>query len=119
MDIVELDAAALADDAVMRDFYDLSRRAELLGREQAPFWTFEEFVGAFRSEDSGERQQLFAAYDGDRMIACAVLYSFLLDNTDKACVRPRCRPAGPPQGCRPRDAGADRAGRQGRRPRDW
>ncbi len=84
MDIVELDAAALADDGVMRDFYDLSRRAELLGREQAPFWTFEELIGAFRSEDSGERQQLFAAYDGDRMIACAVLWSFLLDNTDKA-----------------------------------
>ena len=84
VDIVELDAAALADDAVMREFYDLSRRAELLGREQAPFWTFEEFIGAFRSEDSGERQQLFAAYDGDRMIAYAVLWSFLLDNTDKA-----------------------------------
>jgi GNAT superfamily N-acetyltransferase len=84
VDIVELDAAALADDAVMRDFYDLSRRAELAGREQAPFWTFEEFLGSIRSEDSGERQQLFAAYDGDRMTACAVLWSFLLDNTDKA-----------------------------------
>ncbi len=84
MDIVELDAAALADDAVMRDWYDLSRRAELLGREQAPFWTFEEFLGGFRSEDSGERQQLFAAYDGGRMIAAGVLWSFLLDNTDKA-----------------------------------
>jgi GNAT superfamily N-acetyltransferase len=84
VDIVELDAAALADDAVMRDYYELSRRAELPGREQAPFWTFEEFLGGFRSEDSGERQQLFAAYDGDRMISCAVLWSFLLDNTDKA-----------------------------------
>jgi GNAT superfamily N-acetyltransferase len=84
VDIVEIDAAGLADDAVMRDYYDLSRRAELLGREQAPFWTFEEFIGAFRSEDSGERQQLFAAYEGDRMIAGAVLWSFLLDNTDKA-----------------------------------
>jgi GNAT superfamily N-acetyltransferase len=84
VNIVELDAAALADDAVMRDYYDLSRRAELLGREQAPFWTFEEFLGGFRSEDSGERQQVFAAYDGDRMIATGVLWSFLLDNTDKA-----------------------------------
>jgi len=83
VDIVELDAAALADDAVMRDYYELTRRAELLGREQAPFWTWDEFIGGFRSEDSGERQQLFAAYDGDRMIACAVLWSFLLDNTDK------------------------------------
>jgi GNAT superfamily N-acetyltransferase len=84
VEIVELEAAALADDAVMRDYYDLTRRAELLGREHAPFWTFDEFLGAYRSEDSGERQQLFAAYDGDRMVACAVLYSFLLDNTDKA-----------------------------------
>jgi len=84
MQIRELDAAALADDAVMRDYYELTRRAELVGREHAPFWTFEEFLGGYRSEDSGERQQLFAAYDGDRMISCAVLWSFLLDNTDKA-----------------------------------
>ena len=84
VDIRELGADGLADDAVMRDFYDISRRAELLGREGAPFWTFEEFLGGFRSADSGERQQPFAAYDGDTMIACAVLWSFLLDNTDKA-----------------------------------
>jgi GNAT superfamily N-acetyltransferase len=84
VDIRELGADALADDAVMRDLYDISRRAELLGREQAPFWTFEEFLGAFRSVDSGERQQLFAAYDGERATCFAVLWSFLLDNTDKA-----------------------------------
>src|SRR3954447_11517809 len=68
----------------MRDFYDLNRRAELLGREQAPFWTFAEFLGAMRQPDSGERQEVFAAYDGDRMVATATLWSFLLDNTDKA-----------------------------------
>ena len=84
MDLRELDASALADDAVMRDYYDLSRRAELLGREGPPFWPWAEFIGAFRSSDSGERQQLFAAYDGDRMVAVAALWSFLLDNTDKA-----------------------------------
>jgi len=84
VEIRELGADALADDAVMRDFYDLNRRAELLGREQAPFWTWEEFLGGFRSPDSGERQELFAAYDGDRMVATAVLWSFLLDNTEKA-----------------------------------
>ena len=84
MDIRALDAAALADDVVMRDFYDVTRRAELHGRPQAPFWGFGEFLGAFRSPDSGERQELFAAYDGDRMVGNAVLWSFLLDNTDKA-----------------------------------
>jgi GNAT superfamily N-acetyltransferase len=84
VEIRELDAPALADDTVMREFYDVSRRAELLGREQAPFWTWEEFIGAYRSSDSGERQQVFAAYDGDRMISTAVLWSPLLDNPDKA-----------------------------------
>lgn len=79
-----LDETALADDVVMRDFYDVTRRAELHGRPHAPFWEFREFLGAFRSTDSGERQDLLAAYDGDRMVGNAVLWSFLLDNTDKA-----------------------------------
>jgi GNAT superfamily N-acetyltransferase len=84
VDIRALDDTAVADDVLMRDFYDLHRRAELHGREHAPFWEFREFLGAFRSSDSGERQELFAAYDGDRMVGNAVLWSFLLDNTDKA-----------------------------------
>ncbi len=84
MDIRALDDTALADDAFMRDFYDLNRRAELHGRPDAPFWEFREFLGAFRSPDSGERQELFAAYDGDRMVGNAVLWTPLLDNTEKA-----------------------------------
>jgi GNAT superfamily N-acetyltransferase len=84
VDIRELDAAALADDAVMREYYDVGRRAELYGREDLPFWSFEEFLGAYRSIDSGERQQLFAAYHGDRMVGNAVLWSALVDNTDKS-----------------------------------
>ena len=55
-----------------------------IGREQAPFWSLEEFLGAYRSPDSGEQQELFAAYDGDRMVANATLWTPLLDNTDKA-----------------------------------
>jgi len=84
MEIRALDGAALADDGVMRTFYELNRRSELLGRPHAPFWTFEEFLGAFRSSDSGERQQLFAAYDRDRMVGNASLWSPLLDNNEKA-----------------------------------
>jgi predicted N-acetyltransferase YhbS len=68
----------------MREVYDLSRRAELLGREHQPFWNFEEFLGAVRSTDQGERQQVYAAQDGDRMVGTAMLWSPLLDNTDKA-----------------------------------
>jgi GNAT superfamily N-acetyltransferase len=71
----------------MRAYWELNQRAELFGREHAPFWGFEEFLGAFRSTDSGERQELFAAYDGDRMVGNAVLWSFLLDNRDKAWFR--------------------------------
>jgi GNAT superfamily N-acetyltransferase len=84
MDIRTLDEAAVADDAVLREFYEINRRAELLGREQAPFWSFPEFLAAVRGSDVGERQEMFAAYDGDRMVATATLWSFLLDNTDKA-----------------------------------
>ena len=68
MEIRTLDDTALADDAVMRDFYDLTRRSELHGRPDAPFWEFREFLGAFRSPDSGERQELFAVYEGGRMV---------------------------------------------------
>jgi GNAT superfamily N-acetyltransferase len=87
VEIRALDEAALADDVVMRDFYDLSRRSELFGRPHAPFWELGEFLGAFRSPDSGERQELFATYDGDQMVGNAVLWSLLLDNTDKAFFR--------------------------------
>jgi GNAT superfamily N-acetyltransferase len=84
VEIRVLDETALADDAVMRDFYEVDRRAELFGREDAPFWEFSEFLGAFRSPDSGARQDLWAAYDGGRMVGTAALWSFLLDNVDKA-----------------------------------
>jgi GNAT superfamily N-acetyltransferase len=83
VEIRALDESAVADDTVMRDFYELNRRAELLGRPQAPFWEFTEFLGAVRSVDSGERQELYAAYDGDRMVGTAIAWSFLMDNVDK------------------------------------
>jgi GNAT superfamily N-acetyltransferase len=83
VEIRALDEAALADDAVMREFYDLTRRAELFGRPDAPSWEFHEFVGAYRSPDSGERQELLAAYDGERMVGNAVMWSFVVDNLDK------------------------------------
>jgi GNAT superfamily N-acetyltransferase len=82
----------VADDAVMREFYDLDRRAELHIRPDAPFWEFEEFLGVFRSHASGEGLVLFAAYDDERMVGNAVLWSFLLDNLDKAAFKVRVDP---------------------------
>src|SRR3954447_20142625 len=67
----------------MREFYDLIRRSQLHGREQAPFWSFQEFLAAIRTPDSGERHELFAVYDGERMVANALLWLLLLDNTEK------------------------------------
>jgi GNAT superfamily N-acetyltransferase len=93
VEIRELGADALADDAVMRQFYDINRRAELFGREQMPFWSWQEFLGGYRAVDSGERQELFAAYDGDRMVGTAVLWSSLLDNLDKAWFKVDVDPA--------------------------
>jgi GNAT superfamily N-acetyltransferase len=84
MEIRALDEDAVADDVVMHHFYDLNRRAELVGRPHAPFWELHEFLGAVRSTNSGVRQELFGAYDGDRMVGNALLRSPLLDNTDKA-----------------------------------
>ena len=86
VDIRVIDDVALKDDALMREFYDLNRRSETYGRPQSTHWDFEEFLGAVRSSDSGERQELFAVYDGDTMVATAALWSFLLDNVDKAFV---------------------------------
>jgi GNAT superfamily N-acetyltransferase len=83
VDIRALDEAALADDRVLREFYDVTRRAELLGRPDSPYWEFEEFLGAIRSPDSGERQDLLAAYDDGRIVGTAMTWSFLFDNLDK------------------------------------
>ena len=86
VDIRVIDDVALKDDALMREIYDLNRRSESYERPHAHHWDFEEFLGAVRAPDSGERQELFAAYDGERMVGTAALWSFLLDNTDKAWV---------------------------------
>ena len=84
MEIRELTADDLADDGVLGEFYAVTDRAEMLGRENQPRWTREEFFGAVRSPDHGEREVLFGAYEDGRLIGAARLWLFLLDNTDKA-----------------------------------
>jgi GNAT superfamily N-acetyltransferase len=84
---VEIRELDIGDDLVLRDAYDLMRRSEILGRPTVPYWSFEEFRGAVRAADGGERQELLGAYDGAVLTGTALLYSFLLDNTDKAWVK--------------------------------
>ena len=81
VDIREID---LADDAAHGARCTASTsRSSHLGRESMPHWTHQEFLGAYRSGDSGERQVVLGAYDGDTLLGFAGLWFPLLDNLDK------------------------------------
>ncbi len=84
MEIRELNADDLADDATLGEFFDVTTRAQVLGREDQPRWTRDEFFGAIRSADQGEREVLYAASEGSRLVGTLRLFFPLLDNTDKA-----------------------------------
>jgi GNAT superfamily N-acetyltransferase len=73
----------IADDAVMREVYEVSSRSSRLGRETMPHWTLEEFLAAYRGHDSGERQTGFAVLNQDRIAGFAFMWFPLLDNLDK------------------------------------
>lgn len=80
MDIRPID---IHDDDQLRAVYDVAARAETLGREDAPHWTHEEFVGIVRSPDSGERQEVVGGFVEGQLVATGTLYLSLLDNLDK------------------------------------
>jgi len=80
---VDLRPIDLADDAAMAELYAVDQRSSHLGRESMPRWTFEEFLGAHRTPDSGERHEVFGAYDGDTLLGFCVVWFPLLDNLDK------------------------------------
>jgi GNAT superfamily N-acetyltransferase len=83
VDIRDLD---LADDDVMRVAYEVDARSSRVAREAMPIWTLEEFLGAHRSSDSGERQEFFGAFDGDTLLGTCEAWFPLLDNLDKVYV---------------------------------
>lgn len=80
MDIREID---IADDALMAEMYAVDVRSSHLGRESMPQWTHQEFLGAYRTGDSGERQVVIGAYDNDTLLGFAAFWFPLLDNLDK------------------------------------
>ena len=92
MSLVDIRPLDLADDAEMRAAYDATRRAELVGREDAPHWSFENFLGAMRSTDSGERMESFVGFVDGELVSFGVVYLFLLDNTDKGFLEVRVDP---------------------------
>ncbi len=89
MDIRPIDLAA--DE--LHTAYDVMRRAELLGRENSPHWSFQEMAAAFRMPDSGERQELLGGFVDGRLVGVATCYLPLLDNLDKAWVAVDIDPA--------------------------
>ncbi|MET0523609.1 MAG: GNAT family N-acetyltransferase [Nocardioides sp.] len=84
---------ALDDDTEMRAAFEVNRSAELIGREEAPHWSFENFLGAMRSIDSGERMESYVGCVDGAVASFGVIYLFLLDNTDKGFVEVRVDPA--------------------------
>lgn len=93
---MEIRTLDIADDGVMGDLYAVEERATR--REAMPFWTLQEFTGAYRSPDSGERHEVFGVYDGDRLLGFCAAWFPLLDNLDKVYfdlrVDPRARRRG-------------------------
>jgi GNAT superfamily N-acetyltransferase len=91
--LVDIQPLDFDDDAQLRAAYDVSYRAERVGREDAPIWTHDEFVAALRSPDSGERRLAVLGLENGEVAASGVLDLFLLDNTDKGWVGVRVDPA--------------------------
>lgn len=80
---MEIRPIDLHDDDLAREVFELDQRSSHLGRESMPRWTLPEFLGAHRSPDSGERQEVYGAYDGETLVGVVVLWFPLLDNVDK------------------------------------
>lgn len=90
MEIIELD---VTDDLTLRAVYDVERRAALLGREDAPHWSWQEMSVGIRRPDPGERQYHAVGRIGGRVVGCAAAYLSLHDNLDKAWLAVSVDPA--------------------------
>jgi RimJ/RimL family protein N-acetyltransferase len=73
----------LADDRLMRRWYDLTEAADLFERPWATQWSFEEFTISARTPDEALRWILTGAFDGAEMVGAGLLQLPQLDNTDK------------------------------------
>ena len=85
LEINEVTTAQLADDAFVRELWEVHTRSQREGRASMPTWSLRELAGSLRTPDSGERQEIVQARDAEgRLLGTAVLWLPLLDNTDKA-----------------------------------
>ena len=91
IDLRELD---LADEQQLRDFHEVTRRAEKEdGRDWTRVWTYDEMLSSLREPDPTERVEACAAYLDGRLVGASVHYFFLLDNTQKTWLEVYVDPA--------------------------
>lgn len=91
IDLRELD---LADEQQLRDFHEVTRRAEREdGRDWTRAWTYDEMLSTLTEPDPTERVETCAAYLAGRLVGAAVHYFFLLDNTQKTWLEVYVDPA--------------------------
>jgi GNAT superfamily N-acetyltransferase len=65
-------------------WYAITREAWLFERPDAPVWSQRELHVAFSRADGAEQLTAYGAFDGDTMLAAAMIALPLLDNLDKA-----------------------------------
>jgi GNAT superfamily N-acetyltransferase len=91
--LVDIRPIDLASDPELRAAYDVMRRAELLGRENSPYWSYQEMAAAYRHVDSGERQEFLGGFVDGRLVGLAVGFLPTLDNLEKAWLGATVEPA--------------------------
>jgi GNAT superfamily N-acetyltransferase len=90
---MEIRSLDVADAAQLREFYDVSYRAEMEdGRDWNGHWTFDELASTLRDVTPEQQAAGLAAYDGDRLVGAGVLMWSDADNVDKAYVFPMVDP---------------------------
>jgi GNAT superfamily N-acetyltransferase len=90
---VEIRDIDVSDDAAMRGLYAVEQPSAMFGRESMTHWSFQELLGAYRSEDSGERQEVFGVFEGEELLGFSSAWFPLLDNRDKVYVDLHVHPA--------------------------
>jgi GNAT superfamily N-acetyltransferase len=80
---VDIAPVDLSSDLALRAAYDVERRAMLAGRDGLPHWSWAEMSSMFRHDDPGEEKVLLGGWQDGRMVAQAVYFAPLMDNTDK------------------------------------
>lgn len=91
--LVEIAALDPHDDDALAAAYAVHRRAELHGREDAPFWSPREYAAGLRVVSQRERRDAYVGTVDGRVVAVGVAFLSLLDNVDKAWLHVSVDPA--------------------------